>query len=235
MSEKMKMIIGAVVFVVPMVICVAIGIDSGMLLFGIGFACLMIYGFFLYRYENSDAGKKKQAEIEAEKKYIESLATYNEVTGELTRHARASELSQVVKVEERKDYTVKHEPTKLHVGAVTVGGVTTGGAYTTGNYNYISNSKKNGLCNLVYIPKNKPIKQIILTEELYELAKKSNIAEYLSDKKIVVIESVTMSYFEQQNALNNLSNTGYVGNQAANAGQPTLEKGHRILNWLTCR
>ena len=233
MSDKMKKVLAVVAFLVPIIICAAAGIESMILIFGIAFACLLLYAFLIDRYEKSAAGKKKQEELDAEKIFLDSLATYDETTQILTLHARDPQLVKVLKVEERKDFTVKHEPKKLHVGAVTVGGVTTGGAYTTGDYNNISSAKKNGLCDLVYIPKGKAVRTINLTEELRDIAKESAVAEFLNGQQIEVVETVRMNSFEMQSALNSLKNTGYVGSQAANAGHPTLEKGYKILRWLT--
>ncbi len=161
-----------------------------------------------------------------------NLMSYDEKTGTLTVSKRDVKIAKALKIIDAKNYTIKYEPEKLHIGAVTVGGVTTGGTYTTGGYNYIADSQKNGLCRLEYL--EKVVNQIQLSDELYQQAQKSDIAPFLnSAKQIEVKKFVQMSEKELQSAINNMKTTGYAGNNFANKGLPTKEKCIMIMDWLT--
>lgn len=108
--------------------------------------------------------------------------------------------------------------------------MTTGGAYTTGGYNYISGTSNSGYYQFLF--QGKLIKRIALNDELFSLAKESEIAPYLDAKKheIVVVEKVVYSNERIASALSNYKTTGYVGN--IHKGYPDLEKSIKILAWI---
>ena len=188
-----------------------------------------------YLYTKTPSYQKKKADLEAKKKELESLVSFNKETGVLTLHKRSALLANLIKIQESNDIYVKYEPIKLHVGAATVGGVTTGGAYTTGGYNYISAEKKNGLCSLRYGADGELIRKIQLVQEDYQEAVQSIIVDYLNAEKqqIDVVLDIQLDEFERMQALANYKTQGYVGNKAAHKGYPTLEKGLKIMDWLT--
>ena len=209
--------------------------DSFLAAFGIWVACIAIVIGIYYLYTKTPAYQRKKAALEAKKKELESLVSFNKETGVLTVHKRSALLANLIKIQESNDIYVKYEPIKLHVGAATVGGVTTGGAYTTGGYNYISAEKKNGLCSLRYGADGELIRKIQLVQEDYQEAVQSIIADYLNAEKqqIDVVLDVQLDEFERTQALSNYKTQGYVGNKAAHKGYPTLEKGLKIMDWLT--
>ena len=205
---------------------------------GLVIYAIIILGYILWR--KTPAYKKRQEKLaeeqkarEAELAKIRSLYSFNKENGLFVLKERSPLLSKVVQIKDSSDIYIKYEPVKLHIGAATVGGVTTGGAYTTGGYNYIAAEKKNGLCTLEC--GGERIKKIKLSDTLYREASKSIVADYLDEKaqQISVIDDVRLDEYERQQALENFKTQGYVGNKAAHAGHPTLEKGLKILDWLT--
>ena len=107
---------------------------------------------------------------------------------------RGPELSKAIKILDDRDYKISYKPEEYIFTSVTVGGITTGGVDKIGGYNYISGSTKTGKYQLWYI--DKLVRNIRLSDELFEQAKESLIAEYLNmtTKEIVVISSVSLSY-----------------------------------------
>lgn len=209
--------------------------DSFFAAFGIWIACIAVVIGIYYLYTKTPAYQKKKAAREAEKAELDSLLSFDKETGVLTLHKRSPLIARFINIRESNDVFVKYEPVKLHVGAATVGGVTTGGAFTTGGYNYIGAEKKNGLCTLEYGTNGDRIKKIQLSIEDFTEAKQSIIADYLNLEKqqIDVIVDAMLDEWERQQALISYKTTGYVGNQAAHLGKPTLEKALKIMDWLT--
>lgn len=199
------------------------------------FLCLGVVIGVYYLYTKTPAYQKKKAAREAEKAELDSLVSFDKETGVLTLHKRSPLIAKLIQIRESQDVFIKYEPEKLHVGAVTVGGVTSGGAYTTGGYNYISAEKKNGLCTLEYGANGGRIRKIQLSPTDYLDAAQSIIADYLDSEKqqIDVIVDVWVDQWQKELELMNFKTTGYVGNEAANRGKPTLEKGMKIMDWLT--
>lgn len=206
----------------------------------IGFViyAIIILGYILWR--KTPAYKKRQEKLaeeqkarEAELAEIRACYSFNKDKGVFTLKKRSPLLSKVVQIKDSSDVYIKYEPVKLHIGAATVGGVTTGGAYTTGGYNYIAAEKKNGLCTLEC--GGEIIRKIKLSDTLYSEASKSIVSDYLDEKakQISVIDDVRLDEYERRQALENFKTQGYVGNTAANRGKPTLEKGMKILDWIT--
>lgn len=179
--------------------------------------------------------KAKQAAAKALEDELQSITSYDKDTKTLVVTKRSPILAKCIQIEKNKNYYVKYEPKKVHIGSATVGGVTTGGMYTTGGYNYVSHTENNGLCELVYGAARLRINSIQLLGYLFEEAKTSNISSYLNDytKQIVVHEEIKLDRLDKEMLLNNLSTTGYVGNEFANRGAPTLEKAMLIMDWLT--
>lgn len=158
--------------------------------------------------------------------------SYDKDTYTLTLIKRDPLISKAVKIADARDYSIKYEPEKIHIGAVTVGGVTTGGAYTTGGYNYVAGSHKNGLCKLYYL--DQLISKIQLSDELYAQAQNSDIAPFLNEEmQIEVISYIPISEDAAQSVIDNIKSTGFAGNEFLNNGLPTKEKCVRIMNWMT--
>lgn len=182
--------------------------------------CFVIIGRKLYVALQQDAERAKAA----------SLISYD---GEFTATLidRSPQIADIIKIVDDHNYTIKYEPEKLHVGAVSVGGVTTGGAYTTGGYNYVSGSSKSGYCNLEYA--GNMVTKIKLTSEQFDKAKKSVIAPYLNEKEkqIDVHTPVQYTEMEAKMILIGIKTTGSIGN-AAKKGYPSREKCEQILGWL---
>lgn len=197
--------------------------------------CLGVFIGVRYLYTKTPTYQKKKAARKAEKAELDSLVSFDKETGVLTLHKRSPLIAKLIQIRESKDFFIKYEPEKLHVGAVTVGGVTSGGAYTTGGYNYISEEKKNGLCTLEYGTNGDRIRKIQLSPTDYIAAAQSIIADYLNSEKqqIDIIVDVRVDQWQQEQELRNFKTTGYFGNEAANRGKPTLEKGLKIMDWLT--
>ena len=159
-----------------------------------------------------------------------NLITYDESELTATLISRDPKIADIIKIVDDRNYTIKYEPKKLHVGAVSVGGITTGGTYTTGGYNYVSGSSKSGYCNLEYA--GRMITHIQLTSEQYNKAKNSIIAPYLNEKwkQIDVHAPVHYTEIEAQMVLNSIKTTGFAGNNKK--GYPSREKCEQILGWL---
>lgn len=202
--------------------------------FGIWIGCLVLFGVGNMLYRKTPAYKKKQDERESEQKELDSLGVFDDKTGIYTLYKHSPLLTNIIHITESKDFNIKYEPEKIHIGAATVGGVTTGGAYTTGGYNYIDQTKKNGLCSMVYGENQILIRKIKLSDADFEKAKKSMIKYYLNldSHMIDVVVDVKLSQEEGQKMLENYKTQGYVGNEFAHSGYPTLEKGHKIMDWL---
>ena len=146
---------------------------------------------------------------------------------------RGPELSKAIKILDDRDYKISYKPEEYIFTSVTVGGITTGGVDKIGGYNYISGSTKTGKYQLWYI--DKLVRNIRLSDELFEQAKESLIAEYLnmSTKEIVVISSVSLSYTTRM--LLDTGHTDYAFDnitKESKAGYPTYEKCIKIMNWL---
>lgn len=220
-------------FLSPLVIGIWV-FDNIIVAFGFWVLCIGAVIGVYYLYTKTPAYQKKKAAREAEKAELDSLLSFDKETGVLTLHKRSPLVAKFINIRESNDVFVKYEPVKLHVGAATVGGVTTGGAFTTGGYNYIGAEKKNGLCTLEYGTNGDRIRKIQLSSEDFADAKQSIIADYLNSEKqqIDVIVDVVLDEWERKQALENYKTTGYVGNQAAHLGKPTLEKGLKIMDWL---
>lgn len=141
----------------------------------------------------------------------------------------------------------KRDPLKIHVGAATVGGVTTGGVYTTGGgisqtdlkdgkveliYKQIDKPKANEVHLTTFISENE-VHEIVLSTELAEKAKKSEIKEYLHGNTIMVVEKIKPSAYCAQ-----LMKSGQSLAAASqlkleqSEGYPTREKCQAIINWL---
>ena len=125
------------------------------------------------------------------KQYISSFVTFDDTTETLTLKKRSPEIRDIIQILNDKNYQISYEPTTVHFGSATVGGVTTGGVYTTGGYNYISGSSNSGLYQFLF--EGKTVKKIKLDNELFSIAKQSEIAPYLNNKthEIKIVENVT--------------------------------------------
>lgn len=161
---------------------------------------------------------------------VSSFVEYGNTSETLTLHKRSPIIRDIVKIANDKNYSISYKPVTLHFGSATVGGVTTGGAYTTGGYHYVSGTSNSGYYQFLF--QGKLIKRIALDDELFALAKESEIAPYLDKKKheIIVVEKVVYSNEQIASALSNYKTTGYVGN--IHKGYPDLEKSIKILSWI---
>ena len=223
MSNRVKFLLAGIVCSILACFIVPSGTFAFILML-VGVVCL----FIVIKWADTGEVIEKSNAQTATAKFI----SYSKDTYTLTLIKRDPLIAKAVKITDARDYSIKYEPEKIHIGAVTVGGVTTGGAYTTGGYNYVAGSHKNGLCNLYYV--DQLISKIQLSDELYEQAINSDIAPFVNDaKQIEVISSVPISEQEAQLAIDNMKSTGYAGNDFLNKGRPTKEKCVRIMNWMT--
>lgn len=149
-----------------------------------------------------------------------------------------------IKIVKAKNFYLGYEPEKLHYGSVSVGGVTSGGFYTTGGYNKVNATTNSGKYTMEFqgdpnITDN-TIRRIALSEELYEEARKSNIAKYLSSSGhyIELFEKVERTKEETDELLRNARALA-MGNPLTSGlaiddkrGYPTYEKCKEILDWI---
>ena len=185
----MNQFLGFLLVLAPFVIPVFITGEVAASAFG-----LLFYGLLFlihHLWEKSPSGQKaaqdaklareqREKEQEAELAKLNALYSFNPDTGVFTVKKRSNLLRKVIKIEDSYDVSVKHEPLKLHVGAVTVGGVTTGGTYTTGGYDYMSVGNKNGLCT--FKCGENIIGTIQLSPFLLQSAKESSISVFLTEE-----------------------------------------------------
>lgn len=152
----------------------------------VGWVILIIsVGFFIWL---GISGSKLQEQQKKEKGQIRY--SYNYKNQELSVSKRGPGFKHILgyKPHEVKQYEYVR-PTYTYSSA-TVGGVTTGGISKSGDYYKDRTEKKN--YELVYFEQNilvdaQPVKYIILTEELAEMAKKSIIGSYLYGNAITVV------------------------------------------------
>ena len=192
---------------------------------GTAIVILMLIGviaIMVIRFYNQDIVPMKN-----DRMWIKTTAYVDYIPAQhtLVLKRRGPELSKAIKILDDRNYTISYKPEEYIFTSVTVGGITTGGVDKIGGYNYISGSTKTGKYQLWYI--DKLIRSIQLSDELFEQAKESLIAEYLNmaTKEIVVISSVALSYTTQM--LLNTGHTDYAFDnmtKESKAGYPTYEK-----------
>lgn len=226
--SKIGMIISFLLFMIALIAIASLESETGSIHYtGVGLAFFFILYIVVilvcYHHINKNALDE-----------LNSVAHYVKATGTLSITGKSKYFEEAIKLHKDMDLSIKYEPEKLHIGAVTVGGVTTGGTYTTGGYNYISGAKLNGLCYLLYKDLDKPIKKIQLTDSLYQTAKESIISQYLDEEKkeIVVIEDLKLSESEKMELLAEIKTQGFSSKHTL-LGYPTLEKGIAIKNWIS--
>ena len=223
MSKRVKTLISGIICLLLACFTIPSGIFAIILMFA-GVICL----FLAIKWPDTvEVVEKSNAQIATA-----NFISYNKDKYTLTLIKRDPSIARAITIADARDYSIKYEPEKIHIGAVTVGGVTTGGTYTTGGYNYVAGSHKNGLCNLYYL--DQLISKIQLSDELYAQAQNSDIAPFLNkEQQIEVISYTPISEREAQAVIDNIKSTGFAGNDFLNNGCPTKEKCIRIMNWMT--
>ena len=126
----------------------------------------------------------------SKKKKEDELKQFMTLSGQYTATLikRGPGLSKGLKVKDIYNSKIGYNPEKIHYSSATVGGITTGGFYKTGGNYYEAGKEKTGYYNLCY--NNSPIFFIQLSDKDYNAATESQIANYLNNKKqIVLLES----------------------------------------------
>lgn len=161
---------------------------------------------------------------------MNEILRYDADSHTLHIYRRDRRIADYVDIKDDRNVHIKHEPQKLHIGAVRVGNVTTGGAYTTGGYNYISGTTKSGFARLEY--KGNIVCYIQLHRDLYDQAKESKIAEYLNHntKQIRAIGNGVFTQEDVAQMFANYAATGFTGN--FDQTKATFAQCALILAWM---
>lgn len=168
---------------------------------------------------------------------------YNIRTGELFLNERSEHHKKRFYTERYISTRHGYTPEKLIFTSATVGGVTTGGWDKVGGNG--TEKRKTDRFNLVYNylePEDNSVKtgyvsKIVLSDELLEKAKKSNVKPYLDGNNIVVVKPLERSEddYLKLYMLSGCNYTNIIANSAENdiiRTLPDVIKVNYILNWI---
>lgn len=205
----------------------------------VGLSAFFIIMVIVILFQRHNGNKLKEAEAILKGCRIEGTTLHVEEQNEA--------FSTVLTMKRHEISSYDRNPVKVHVGAATVGGFTTGGAYTTGGgisktsygsgraeliYKHVRKPKENEVLIGTFIDESK-VKSIVLSDELAQKARSSEIKEYLRGNTIRIVEDVKPSnYFTQLMASGqNLAAVSQLSLEES-AGYPTQEKCQKIIDWL---
>lgn len=181
--------------------------------------------YFTYKEQNEKVAKEKAFEQE-----MSSYATYSYPI--LTLKERTPHFSRAIKICDDTNAIMDYDPVRYIYTSATVGEIKTGGVDKIGGHVYKAGEVSTGKCVMQYF--GKKIDAIQLTDALYKEAKKSKIAEFLNDKKQILIDTgADVSLLAASAVYDMKSPTGsLVLQNLAKAGYPTYGKCVAIMDWL---
>ncbi len=163
------------------------------------------------------------------------IANYDESKRTLTVNKRSELFGKILKIKKHTIVSLGHKDDEYVFTSATVGGITTGGVHKNKGYDYVSSTSKTDRYELRI--EDMPIKIIELSDELFELAKESEIAPYLfeGNKSITVVYS-SMPSKVAETLINAKADLYLIANQVSQDSvddYPTYDKCIKIVNWLS--
>lgn len=192
--------------------------------------CIIVGGAFL-----SELIHPSKPENDPTIKKMNAVRDICELKGHtLHVYKRSKRISKLISIKKTRTYVYRQNPEELHFDSISIGGVTTGNVYKTGG-DYSVRSWNEGRYLLLYM--NNPyfaIHSIVLSDEIADKAKISNISTYLNDNTIEVITKSVISpttkvlaegghHVQAINQMNMDNAKCY----------PTKAKCKSIINWLS--
>jgi len=178
-------------------------------------------------------------EITAANELLKDHISFNERDKTLTVKKRDAKIAKVLGIQPYTRTEYGYTPEKLVYTAVTVGGITTGGVQKTGGH-YAREAGKTGKASIIYTYKsgtklvNATVEKIILSKDLTDAAKSSDINTYLDGSTIVLMHKradtdaavAAMQLGHRDTAFN-------IMEQSKINAMSSYEKCMSIVNWLS--